>query len=68
MRRKTIHAAVSKILENKFTTQEKPTCAVNGMIQHGAMCGAVIVNGNRCGHNGQCEHQRTAEQAGKGEA
>ena len=35
----------------------KPKCAVKGMVRPGAMCGAVIVGGVYCGHEGECSHK-----------
>ena len=35
----------------------KPKCAVKGMVRPGAMCGAVIVGGVYCGHDGNCQHK-----------
>ena len=43
--------------------EEEATCAVDGMIRPGVMCGSVIVGGKLCGHNGQCEHRRTGDQS-----
>jgi hypothetical protein len=40
--------------------EEKPACAVGGMVRPGAMCSKVIVGGKLCGFTGQCEHQRNA--------
>ena len=37
---------------------KEATCAVGGMLRHGAMCGSVIGGGKLCGHNGPCEHRR----------
>ncbi len=38
--------------------QQKPECAVRGMVRPGAMCSKVIVGQQLCGFAGQCEHQR----------
>ena len=35
----------------------KPKCAVKGMVRPGAMCVAVIVGGEYCGHEGECSHK-----------
>ena len=40
----------------------KPTCADQGLIPGLGMCGAVIVGGKLCGHEGACDHQRPASQ------
>jgi hypothetical protein len=37
---------------------QRPKCAVRGAIRPGAMCGSVIVGGELCGFEGECEHQR----------
>ena len=38
----------------------KPKCAVKGMVRPGVMCGAVIVGGIYCGHEGACQHKQPA--------
>lgn len=41
---------------------QRPLCAVRGLLHGGrAMCGSVI-NAKKCGFNGECEHQREAVQ------
>lgn len=35
----------------------RPICAVKGLVRPGAMCGAIIVGGKYCGHNGECSHK-----------
>lgn len=40
-------------------------CAVKGMINPGAMCGAVIVGNKSCGFKGECEHQRKPDHSGE---
>lgn len=41
-----------------------PRCAVRGATRPGAMCSAVIVGGEFCGHPGACEHQVREGRAG----
>ena len=41
----------------KTTAEEKPRCAVRGLIRPGAMCGAVIVGGEFCGSSEECPHK-----------
>lgn len=42
-----------------MTTEQKPNCAVGGLIRPGAMCSKVIVGGKLCGAQpGTCPHQR----------
>lgn len=41
-----------------MTTEQKPECAVHGMVRPGAMCSKVIVGMKLCGFAGRCEHQR----------
>jgi len=41
---------------------EKPICAVNGLVAKNGMCGYVIVGGSRCGFKGECQHQISVEQ------
>lgn len=37
--------------------QDRPTCAVRGMIRPGAMCGKIIVGMRYCGYKGECPHK-----------
>ncbi len=37
--------------------QDKPTCAVRGMIRPGAICGKIIVGMKYCGYKGECQHK-----------
>ena len=37
---------------------EKPICAVNGMLAPKAMCSKIIVGVAGCGYDGKCEDQR----------
>lgn len=37
--------------------QDKPTCAVRGMIRPGAMCGKIIVGMKYCGSRDECQHK-----------
>jgi len=42
--------------------QQKPRCAVHGMVRPGGMCSRVIVGMEFCGAQpGTCPHQRPAE-------
>ena len=41
--------------------QERPLCAVRGLIRPGAMCGSVIVGGKLCGFDGACPHKVAAQ-------
>ena len=37
--------------------EDRPRCAVGGVIRRGVMCGYVIVGGKFCGWPGGCEHK-----------
>jgi hypothetical protein len=37
--------------------EDRPRCALGGMIRRGVMCGDVIVGGEFCGRQGCCEHK-----------
>lgn len=50
------------------SSEQRPmTCAVRGLVvaprgrAPGSMCGHVLTGGKLCGFDGQCKHQRTAE-------
>ena len=52
--------AMQKIYEERkarVAAQARPKCNVRGAIQPGAMCAHVIVGGEHCGHDGECEHK-----------
>jgi len=36
---------------------QRPTCAVGGMINRSAICGAVVVGGHYCSHPGECQNK-----------
>lgn len=47
---------------NDKTIEIKPTCAVGGMVAPRAMCSKIIVGGKYCGHAGEREHKRVAQE------
>lgn len=48
---------VKRWADTNEAVEQRPRCAVGGMIQRGAMCGSVIVGGQFCGHSGECQHK-----------
>lgn len=61
---------VKRWADTNEPVEPRPRCAVRGMKRPGAMCGAVIVGGEFCGHAGECQHKMTpnAEVSGAGTA
>lgn len=51
---------------NDKPEQERPTCAVHGMIQPGAMCSKIIVGMKYCGYSGECPHKQEAAAKAEG--
>lgn len=39
----------------------KPLCSVNGRLEHGVMCGSVLVGLKYCGHPFACKHKKEHE-------
>lgn len=56
---------VKRWADTNEPVEARPRCAVRGMVRPGAMCGAVIVGGEFCGHAGECPHKVTPNDQGK---
>jgi len=41
-----------------MSQEQKPICAVRGLIKQNCMCGYIIVGGKFCAYKGNCPHQQ----------
>lgn len=50
---------VKRWADNNEPVDARPRCAVRGILRHGttAICGHVIVGGEFCGHDLECQHK-----------